>query len=270
MDLPTNRFKKRLKAGEAQIGFWATIPDPSVVEMLAGAGFDWLLIDTEHTAVEVSGVLPLLQAAAACPTACIVRPVVNDTALIKRHLDQGAQTLLLPYIQSRGEAQAAVAAVRYGPQGVRGVAGTTRAAGFGRVPDYVARANGEICLLLQVETTLAVERLDEIATTPGVDGIFIGPADLAASMGLPGQTGHPRVRETILSVIARLTSLGVPSGILATDPAFARDCMAAGASFTAVGVDMACLVRSVDALAGSFGCAARGQAGGLETTPPAR
>lgn len=262
MDLAPNRFKQRLKAGEAQIGFWATIPDPSVVEMLAGAGFDWLVLDTEHTAVEVSGVLPLLQAAAPYPTACIVRPAVNDTALIKRHLDQGAQTLLLPYIQSRDEAQAAVAAVRYGPDGVRGVAGTMRAARYGRISDYVARANAEICLLLQVETALAVDRLDEIATTPGVDGIFIGPADLAASMGLPGQTGHPRVRDTILSVVARLKTLGVPSGILATDAAFARDCIAAGTTFTAVGVDMSCLVRAIDGLAASFGCAAHGPAGG--------
>lgn len=253
MDLPQNRFKARLKAREPQTGFWGTIPDPAVVEMLAGAGFDWLVIDTEHTPVEVSAVLPLLQAAAPYPTSCVVRPVVNDTALIKRHLDQGAQTILLPYIQSRAEAEAAVAAVRYGPDGVRGVAGTMRAARYGRVKDYVARANAEICLLLQVETALALDRLDEIAAVPGVDGIFIGPADLAASLGHPGRPRHPEVRAAILRAIARLGELGVPAGILATDQGFARECLAAGTLFTAIGVDMGILVGAVDALAASFG-----------------
>lgn len=252
MDLPVNRFKARLKAGDSQIGVWGTIPDACVIEMLAGAGFDWLVIDTEHTPVEVSAVLPLLQAAAPYQTECIVRPVVNDTALIKRHLDQGAQTLLLPYIQSRTEAEAAVAAVHYGPQGLRGVAGTMRAARYGRVKDYVARANPEICLLLQIESALALERLDDIATVPGVDGVFIGPADLAASMGYPGQSAHPDVRKAIRRSIGRLGELGVPSGILATDPVFARDCIAAGTRFTAVGVDMSLLVGAVDALAAGF------------------
>lgn len=253
MELPVNRFKARLRAGEPQTGLWVTIPDPSVVEALAGAGFDWIALDTEHTPVEVSAMLPLLQAAAPYPTECVVRPYVNDTALIKRHLDQGAQTILLPYIQSRAEAEAAVAAVRYAPAGVRGVAGGMRAARYGRVKNYVARADAEICLILQAETARALERLDEIATVPGVDAIFIGPADLAASMGYPGQASHPAVRAAILGAIERLKGLAVPSGILATDPAFARDCIAAGTLFTAVGVDMSLLVGAADALAASFG-----------------
>ncbi len=253
MDLPLNRFKARLLAGDSQIGFWVTIPDPSVVEAMAGAGFDWILLDTEHTAVEVSGILPLLQAAAPYPTDCVVRPVENNLALIKRHLDQGAQTLLLPYIQSKAEAEAAVAAVRYAPEGLRGMAGTMRAARYGRVKSHAARAGEEICLLLQVETALALERLEEIASVPGVDGIFIGPADLAASMGLAGQGGHPAVRAAILSAIARLKVLGVPSGILTLDADFAGECMAAGTRFTAVGLDMALLVGAVDQLAERFG-----------------
>ncbi|MEI2805293.1 HpcH/HpaI aldolase family protein [Albidovulum sp.] len=252
MDLPANRFKARLARGEVQYGLWSTIPDPSAVEALAGAGFDWMVLDTEHTAVEVSAVLPLLQAMAPYPTAAVVRPWVNDTALIKRHLDQGAQTLLLPYIQSRAEAEAAVAAVRYPPRGARGVAGTMRAAGYGRIAGYHAKADAEICLLLQVETALALSRLEEIATVDGVDGIFFGPADLSASMGHLGQTGHPEVRGAILDAITRLSRLGVPAGILTQDADFARATIDAGARFVALAVDMALLVRAADALIGRF------------------
>jgi len=164
----------------------------------------------------------------------------------------GAQTLLLPMINSPAEAEAAVAATRYAPEGLRGMAGTMRAARSGRVRDYARRASDEICLLLQVETIAALEALDEIATTPGVDGIFIGPADLAASLGYPGQSRHPHVRETVLGAIERLKVLGVPAGILATDPDFARDCINAGTTFTAVGVDMALLVDTADRLAAAF------------------
>ena len=197
MDLPPNRFRERLMRGDQQIGMWCTIPDPSVVEALAGAGFDWLVLDSEHSPVEPSAMLPFLQAMAPYPTQPVVRPVVNDTALIKRHLDQGAQTLLLPMVNTRAEAEAAVAATRYAPAGVRGLAGTMRAARYGRVPGYAARASDELCLLLQVETVAALEALDDIAATPGVDGLFIGPADLAASMGHAGQSSHPEVRRAL-------------------------------------------------------------------------
>lgn len=252
MELPVNRFKARLRSGDVQIGIWSSIPDPSAVEALAGAGFDWMMLDTEHSATEVSQILPLLQAAAPYPTDCLVRPVVNDTALIKRHLDQGALTLMLPQIQSRDEAEAAVAAVRYPPRGLRGVAGTTRAARYGRVADYTTRADAEIGLVLQVETALALSRLDDIATVEGVDAIFFGPADLAASMGHPGQTGHPEVRKAILAAITRLGGLGVPAGLLTQDPDFADETIAAGARFVAVAVDMSLLVRSADALAARY------------------
>jgi 4-hydroxy-2-oxoheptanedioate aldolase len=252
MDLPENCFKRRLLAGESQIGLWCTIPDPMVVEAMAGAGFDWMTLDTEHTPVEVSAVLPLLQAAAAYGTSCIVRPSVNDAALIKRHLDQGAQTLLLPYIQTPHEAEAAVRAVRYAPRGVRGVSGTTRAARYGRISNYIARADAEICLILQVETLDALTRMEEIAGVEGVDAIFIGPADLAATMGYPGQPQHPEVKVAVLDGISRLKALGKPAGVLSTNPDFARACIAAGSIFTAVGIDMAMLVTGADTLAASF------------------
>ena len=252
MDLPVNRFKARLATGEAQYGLWSTIPEPTAVEALAGAGFDWMVLDTEHTPVEVSAVLPLLQAMAPYPTSPVVRPCVNDTALIKRHLDQGAQTLLVPLIQSRAEAEAAVAAMRYPPRGLRGVAGTMRAARYGRIAGYHARADAELCLILQVETALAVSRLEEIAATDGVDAIFIGPADLAASMGHRGGAGHPEVRTAVLDAVARLKRIGVPAGLLIQDAGFARDAVAAGASFVALAVDMALLVRAADDLIARF------------------
>ncbi len=251
-ELAPNRFKRLLQAGETLYGVWSTIPDAMAVEALAGAGFDWMVLDTEHTSVEVSQILSLLQAAAPHPTDCIVRPVVNDTALIKRHLDQGAQTLILPQIQSADEAASAVAAVRYPPRGARGVAGTMRAAGYGRIRDYAKRADDEICLILQVETAAAMERLEEIACVDGVDAIFIGPSDLAASMGHLGEPGHPEVRAAILSAIDRLNAIGKPAGLLSLDADFARTAVTRGAGFVAVGLDMALLVNAADSLARSF------------------
>jgi 4-hydroxy-2-oxoheptanedioate aldolase len=253
MNMPENVFKRRLKAGEQQIGLWVTIPDPGVVEALAGSGFDWILIDTEHTPVETSMVQSLLQAAAPYPSAAVVRPYENNTALIKRHLDQGAQTLLLPHIQTKAEAEAAVTAIRYAQDGgVRGVAGIHRASRYGRVKDYTATAAKELCLILQIETVGAMAQLEDIATVPGVDAIFIGPADFATSMGYPGQANHPKVKAAILDGFARLKAMGVPSGILTLNPEFARECIAAGTTFTAVGVDLALLVNSADALAADF------------------
>lgn len=252
MEPPRNRFKARLRAGEVQYGLWLTIPDPTLVEAMAAAGFDWITLDTEHAPVEVSRVLPLLQAAAPWPASCLVRPSVLDTALIKRHLDQGAQTLILPYVQTAAEAAAAVAAVRYPPRGVRGVAGAMRAAGYGRMRDYTRQAEQEICLVLQVETAAALDNLDAIAATEGVDALFIGPADLAASLGHPGQPAHPQVRRVILDTIGRLQAARMPVGILSTDPGFTRDCVAAGARFVAVGIDMALAVEAADALAARY------------------
>ncbi|MCB2129740.1 MAG: 4-hydroxy-2-oxo-heptane-1,7-dioate aldolase [Rhodobacteraceae bacterium] len=252
MELPVNRFKAGLKAGKVQYGLWITIPDPSLAESMAGAGFDWLTFDTEHAPTEVSAVLPLLQAAAPYPVSCLVRPSTLDVALIKRHLDQGAQTVILPYIQTPDEAKLAVAAVRYPPAGIRGVAGGTRASGYGRIPDYAERAGEEICLVLQVETASALSRLDAIADVEGVDALFIGPADLAASMGYPGQTGHPEVRRAVLGALATLSHRGMPAGLLTLDPDFARQAVEAGARFVAVGIDMSLLTGAADRLAAQF------------------
>jgi len=251
MDLPVNVFKRKLLAGEPQIGLWCSLSNAYAAELVAGAGFDWLLLDTEHSPGGVQTVLGQLQAVAPYPTSPVVRPASNDTVLIKKHLDIGAQTLLIPYVQSTDEAEAAVAAVRYPPQGVRGVGGTTRASGFGRIKDYPRRAAQELCLLVQIETGEALERLEAIAAVDGVDGVFIGPNDLAASQGHLGDPGHPEVIAAVEDAIRRLKAVGKPSGIYTT-PAFARRCLELGATFAAVGGDTGLLARGADKLAAEF------------------
>ena len=252
MDLPVNRFKRAIREGRQQIGLWCTIPGGTVAEVLAGAGYDWIVFDTEHSPGDPESVLAQLQAAAPYPVSAVVRPTANDTAEIKRYLDVGAQTLIIPYVQDAGEARAAVAAVRYAPAGLRGVSGWTRANRFGRVPDYARRAAEEICLLVQVETAEALGRIEEIAAVEGVDGLFIGPADLAASMGHAGDPMHPRVVAAVEGAIGRIRAAGRPAGILTLDRAFAERCMALGTVFTAVGTDGAILSRGADALRAAF------------------
>jgi 4-hydroxy-2-oxoheptanedioate aldolase len=251
-DLPVNRFKQALRAGRPQVGLWNALPGSYVAEILAGAGFDWLLLDTEHAPSDPIAVLPQLQALAAYPVSAVVRPASNDTVLIKRFLDVGAQTLLVPYVQTVAEAEAAVAAVRYPPAGVRGIATATRAGRFGRVARYTARADAEICLIVQAETADTLDRIEAIAAVDGIDGIFIGPADLAATLGHPGEPGHPAVVAAVEDAIRRIVAAGKPAGILATDPAFARRCMALGTTFTAVGIDAGLLARATERLAADF------------------
>lgn len=235
--------------GRAQIGLWCTIPGSENAEALAGCGFDWLLIDTEHSTVSLGTVTTMLQAIAPYPVSAAVRPGWNDAVEIKRILDAGAQTILVPYVQNAAEAVRAVAAVRYPPSGMRGVAGITRATRYGLVEGYTARADAEICLLVQVETAEALRNIEAIAAVPGVDGIFIGPADLAASMGHPGNPGAPEVRSAILDGIRRIRAAGKPAGILSLDPGLLKDAVAAGSLFTAVDVDQAILLRGARALA---------------------
>ncbi|PZQ47492.1 MAG: 4-hydroxy-2-oxoheptanedioate aldolase [Rhodovulum sulfidophilum] len=252
MDLPRNGFKAALRAGRSQIGLWCSLPGGYAAELLAGSGFDWLLFDTEHSPGDPLTVLPQLQAAAAYPVAPIVRPATNDAVLIKRFLDLGAQTLLIPYVQTPEEAASAVAAMRYPTRGMRGVSALTRATRFGRVAGYARRAEEELCLLVQIETGEALRRLEEIAAVDGVDGVFIGPADLAASLGHVGDAGHPDVVAAVEDAVGRLRAMGKPAGILTTDAAFARRCVELGTTFTAVGVDAGLLVRAADALARDF------------------
>lgn len=252
MDLPVNRFKRALRANEQQLGLWVSLTSPYSAELVAGSGFDWLLIDTEHSPNEIDATLAQLQAVAPYPVSAIVRPAWNDKVLIKRHLDIGAQTLLLPYVQTEAEAADAVAAIRYPPRGVRGVAGTTRAARFGRVADYTKRAEEELCLLVQVETRQGLDNLEAIVRTDGIDGVFVGPADLAAGLGHLGDLGHPEVQSAIKDAIARIRAGGKGAGILATDDATSRRYIEWGTTFTAIGMDAILLARESAALVNRF------------------
>lgn len=252
MQLPANRFKRALAEGRQQIGLWCSLPGPYTAEAVAGSGFDWLLFDTEHSPGDPLTVLGQLQAVAAYDVSAVVRPASNDTVVIKRFLDLGAQTLLIPYVQSAEEARHAVAAMRYPPDGVRGVSAVTRATRFGRVDGYAKRAAEELCLLVQVETQEALDALEAIAAVDGVDGVFVGPGDLAASLGHAGQTMHPTVVAAVEDAIRRVRACGKPAGILTPDNAFAARCIELGTLFTAVGVDAAMLARGTEALARQF------------------
>src|SRR3954468_5235436 len=191
MELPKNAFKAALAAGKQQIGLWVSLSSPYSTEIVAGSGFDWLLIDGEHSPNDPPLVLPQLQAAEPYPVSCIVRPAWNDKVLIKRYLDIGTQSLLVPYVETVEQAQAAVDAIRFPTRGVRGVAGVTRASRYGRVSDYAKHAERELCLLVQIETRLGMDNLEAIAKVDGIDGIFIGPADLSAGFGHLRQIPHP-------------------------------------------------------------------------------
>lgn len=250
MEMPRNRFKARLKAGESQVGLWVTVPSGDVIEALADSAADWLMLDTEHSPVDPASLGESLRAGAA--TSCLVRPSWNDVVTIKRCLDIGATTLMVPYVQNADEARAAVAAMRYPPRGVRGVSGSSRSSRYGRVTDYVGRAEEELCLLVQIETTEAMDRVEEIAAVDGVDGLFIGPADLAASMGMLGRMGDPAAKRAVLDGVARIAATGKAAGLLTLDPGFAREAIAAGSTVTGVGLDVNLLVRAADSLLAGF------------------
>ena len=252
MDLPINTFKAAIKAGRQQIGLWSSLSSHLTVEVLAGAGFDWLLLDTEHAPNTLPMVLSQLQAARGGTAHPIVRPAWNDPVIIKGYLDAGAQTFLIPYVQDETEARQAVAATRYPPRGVRGFASASRASGYGRIKGYHGGCEAEICVLVQVETRHALQNLEAIAGVDGVDGIFIGPGDLSADMGLLGQPGHPEVVAAIDDAIRRIKACGVAPGILTGDEALARHFIAEGCLFTAVGADVAILVRETERLAARF------------------
>ncbi|MBL4758675.1 MAG: HpcH/HpaI aldolase/citrate lyase family protein [Rhizobiales bacterium] len=248
MEIQPNQFKAAIAAGKTQIGLWSTLCNPISAEIIANSGFDWLVFDSEHSPVEVAGLLPLLQATDGSATVPAVRPAWNDMVLIKKVLDIGARTILVPFVQNANEAASAVRSCRYPPDGVRGVAGATRASGYGRTKDYLIRANEEICVLVQVETGDAMARLSDIASTPGVDGVFIGPSDLAASMGHLGNPGHGDVQSAIRSASEIIKQAGKAPGILATNPDDARRYMDWGYLFVACGVDSSLLVKACDTL----------------------
>ncbi len=248
-----NAFKDALKAGRPQIGLWLGLCSSYSAELLAGAGFDWLLIDGEHAPNNVPTVLTQLQAIAPYPSQPVVRPSWNDPVQIKQLLDVGAQTLLVPMVQNAEEARLAVRATRYPPAGIRGVGSAlARASRWNRVPDYIHRANDAMCVLVQIETREALKNLPQILDVDGVDGVFIGPADLSADMGHGGNPQHPEVQAAIEDAIQQIRQAGKAPGILMANEQLAKRYLELGALFVAVGVDTTLLARGAEALAARF------------------
>ena len=252
MNLPVNQFKRAIQAGQLQIGLWSGLSSHITVEVLANSGFDWLVLDTEHSPNELPMVLAQLQAVANGNAHPIVRPPWNDMVTIKRYLDIGVQTLLIPFVQNAQEAHNAVSYTRYPPQGVRGYAAAARASDYGRIKDYPALCERELCVLVQVETPLALANIEAIAGVDGIDGIFIGPGDLSAAMGHVGNAKHPDVLAAIEDAIRRILACGKAVGILTGDEALARHYIALGCTFTAVGSDVGILARGAENLAAKF------------------
>ncbi len=250
----SNPFKNALAARQAQVGLWLSMADAYSAEACATAGFDWLLIDGEHAPNNVLSILPQLQSVAAYRSHPVVRAVNGDTALIKQLLDIGAQTLLVPMVDTAEQAAALVSATRYPPEGIRGVgAAVARASRWGARRDYLDEANDEVCLLVQAETRTALQNLEAICAVDGVDGVFIGPADLAASMGHRGKAGHPEVLAAIDDAIRTIVTSGKAAGTLTSDATLARRYLDLGATFVAVGLDITLLVQATRRLAADFG-----------------
>lgn len=253
MPAPKNPFKQALSEKRCQIGFWQALANPYTVEISAEAGYDWLLLDAEHAPNDIPLLVAQLQAMRGTESHAVIRPPVGDTVIVKQMLDIGAQTLLIPMVDSRALAEEMVRAVRYPPHGVRGVgAALARASRFNRIPDYLQTANDEICLLLQIESRAGLEALDEIASVEGVDGVFVGPADLAADMGYLGRPGAPEVQAEVEKALIRIQSHGKAAGILIGDLALARRYVELGATFVAIGNDVTLFANATTKLLADF------------------
>lgn len=249
-DLVINPFKQALREQRLQIGLWQALANPYTTEICAGAGFDWLLFDAEHGPNDIPSLLAQLQAVAPYPVHPVARPPFGEVALIKQYLDIGFQTLLIPFVESAAQAAELVRAMRYPPSGMRGIgAGLARAARWGGVPDYLNRADEQMCLLVQIESKAGLTNLDSIAAVDGVDGVFVGPADLAAAFGHRGEPDHPDMRTTIADAIKSVRAAGKAAGTLAVDPNVIARRRAEGCSFIAVGTDVALLARGAADLA---------------------
>lgn len=251
--LPRNAFIAGLESGETRFGCWLGIPDASVAEIMAGAGFDWLVIDHEHGPFELRDVMSHLQAMAAYSVAPIVRPVNGDPALLKKFCDIGAQSFIVPLVDTADEARDIVAAVKYPPAGRRGL-GTSmaRAARWNTVPDYLEMANAEMCVIVQAETVTAIDNLDAIANTDGVDGVFIGPSDLSASMGHGGNPSHPEVIDAVGKSLETIRAAGKHAGLLCLDETQVAHFEDRGANFIGVGVDTLIIGNAARKLAAKF------------------
>ncbi len=256
MDLPVNAFKRALREGRPLFGAWLMSGAPSTAEALGCAGMDFLVVDMEHVPVDTPQMIEILRTLAGTPAPGVVRLPWNDMVMVKRALDGGAQTVMLPFVQNADEARRAVAYTRYPPEGVRGVAGLHRANRYTTVPDYLARAASELCVAVQIETLAALENLPEIAAVPGVDTIFIGPSDLAASMGMLGDIGHAAVQDKLRQAAQMCRQAGKPCGIIGGNPDLVGRFVDYGYTWIAIGSDMSFMVGRAQEWLGK----ARGQA----------
>lgn len=247
-----NAFRDALAAGRSLIGVWSMLNSTDAVEGLAWSGFDWLLIDGEHAPVTLPDAMAHMRALAATPTLPVMRLVWNDPILLKQYLDAGATTVMLPYVQHAEEASAAVRAMRYPPHGQRGVAAMHRASRYGRIKDYARYADDSLYLMVQIETRQALANLDSILAVDGVDAVFFGPGDLAASMGYPGRADHPEVTAEIEKALARVRLTPKAAGALAPNPAIAERHIRSGFDFVSVANDCAMLFSAADAAAARF------------------
>ncbi|MBU9844265.1 2-dehydro-3-deoxyglucarate aldolase [Rahnella ecdela] len=247
-----NRFRQDLLQGKTLIGCWSALCSPITTEVLGVAGFDWLLLDGEHAPNDVTTFVPQLMALKGSRSAPVVRPQFNDPVVIKRLLDIGFYNFLIPFVETQEQAELAVASTRYPPAGIRGVSVSHRSNMFGTVPDYFASINDNIAVMVQIESQQGVDNLDAIAATDGIDGIFVGPSDLAAGMGHLGNAGHPDVQAAIRHIFARAKAHGKPSGILAPVEADARRYLEWGATFVAVGSDLGIFRAGTQALCDRF------------------
>ncbi|WOE32216.1 MULTISPECIES: 4-hydroxy-2-oxoheptanedioate aldolase [unclassified Acinetobacter] len=248
----TNYFKQKLKTTQ-QLGMWLGLANGYCAEIAANAGFDWLLIDGEHAPNDLKSILYQLQTIAAYPSQAVVRPVTADVGLIKQLLDIGAQSLLIPMIESAEQAELMVKATRYPPEGIRGVgAALARASRWNNLTDYLQDADEQICVIIQIESKKGLDNLDDILKVEGIDGVFIGPADLSAALGYRGNPGHPEVQQIIVSAIQKIRAAGKAAGILSADEKLAKQYLALGTEFVAVGVDTSLLMKSMNQLLAKF------------------
>ena len=253
MPAPVNPFKAALKTGKPQIGFWLALANAYTAEIAGGAGFDWLLLDGEHAPNDIPLLTAQLQALSASRSHPVVRLPVGESWMVKQVLDIGAQTILVPMIETGEQAAAMAKAMLYPPHGMRGVgAALARASRFNAVPDYLQTANDQVCLLLQVESRAGLAAIEDIGAVEGVDGIFIGPADLAADMGYLGKPGAPEVQPAVEDGLNRIIATGKAAGILTSDPALAKRYLEMGACFVAVGNDVTLFSNAMINLAKQF------------------
>lgn len=248
-----NQFKDAIRSGRPQIGLWLALANGYSAEVAAGAGFDWLVIDAEHAPNDVRTILSQLQAVATYPVAPVVRLISDETWMIKQVLDIGAQSILVPMIESAEQAMRVVAATRYAPEGTRGIgAALARASRFNAIPDYIATAGAQICVLVQVETLAGLDAIENICGVDGVDGIFVGPSDLAADMGYPGNSAHAEVQARVVDALERISRGGKAAGILTSDTTQAERYLDEGACFVAVGTDIGLLTSGARSLRQKF------------------